>query len=567
MNIKCLNVLKRTAAVILCAVIAACGVFAASAQSFTVTELDDMVITLPDNVSAITRQSKSTDKYFSAFGLDYDAAMQNFESSNIYLQGMDSGSTVTYTVTMTRTDESEKIGSYSLLSADEMTQVRNKFLNMGEYGTCTPDQSEGLVWLIFDVTVSSGGKQIKAYQANTVHGGMSVNITLKRNEGDVTADDYEAFSQVVSSVDFLKEDFISNILPYVIVGGTVVIILLIVLIAVLARRAKKRRKRHKNNAILEELASKYKLTGKNSGYSLDSFDESPQKTQNEPEPAREDLIPAVGEDYYEETADGYASDEEIDDIINTAKAYKKEAAAEYGAESKTENETESEDGGAYSHYEDISSGSKRAAEAGQEDSVETPEEAAEAGNAGKSEKDYTETLFGSDVSPDDDNESDEVLVREQARRAKFDSGYDFFEEAPKKTMGVLSSEEIRDAEDYDVINEVEQKAQRVKSEGKTGPGPAVVFLKKAGGGVKSFCIHFGYFCKNVSIMIKRKRAASKRKKAEQERRERARQRAERERLRAQRQRDGSDNGLVRVHTGSGAGGGRSRNSNSRAGRR
>ena len=45
-------------------------------------------------------------------------------------------------------------------------------------------------------------------------------------------------------------------------------------------------------------------------------------------------------------------------------------------------------------------------------------------------------------------------------------------------------------------------------------------LRGFAGGVKNFGIHCGYFCKNVSIMIKHKRAIAKRKKAEEERRER-----------------------------------------------
>ena len=70
-------------------------------------------------------------------------------------------------------------------------------------------------------------------------------------------------------------------------------------------------------------------------------------------------------------------------------------------------------------------------------------------------------------------------------------------------------------------------------------------LRGFAGGVKNFGIHCGYFCKNVSIMIKRKRAIAKRKKAEEERRERERQKAERARMRAER---GESDGLVQVHS-------------------
>lgn len=122
-------------------------------------------------------------------------------------------------------------------------------------------------------------------------------------------------------------------------------------------------------------------------------------------------------------------------------------------------------------------------------------------------------------------------------------------------MGVIKSSDLRDAEDFDVIGEVERKAETVKqnalekennketeSEPNDKRSTEEVLanvgknignaLRGFAGGVKNFGIHCGYFCKNVSIMIKHKRAIAKRKKAEEERRERERQKAERARMRA-----------------------------------
>ena len=183
---------------------------------------------------------------------------------------------------------------------------------------------------------------------------------------------------------------------------------------------------------------------------------------------------------------------------------------------------------------------------------------------------YANIIFGSDDPEEKTGEEvdDEELVRAKAKKNKFDSGYDFFDEAPKKSMGVIKSSDLRDAEDVDVIGEVERKAETVKqnalekennkeTEGEpTDKRSTEEVLANVGknignalrgfaGGVKNFGIHCGYFCKNVSIMIKRKRAIAKRKKAEEERRERERQKAERARMRAER---GESDGLVQVHS-------------------
>ena len=60
--------------------------------------------------------------------------------------------------------------------------------------------------------------------------------------------------------------------------------------------------------------------------------------------------------------------------------------------------------------------------------------------------------------------NDEDLVREKAKEARFRNSNDFFDEAPRKTVGVISSRDIDEAEEYDVIGEVERRATEVERE-------------------------------------------------------------------------------------------------------
>lgn len=135
-------------------------------------------------------------------------------------------------------------------------------------------------------------------------------------------------------------------------------------------RIRKHKKAKKNNAILEELAVKYKLGEKGTDYDIDNFDDSPEKPDKrskkkqkyaeevEEEPASpgrryapEPIIENM-EEPEEITSEysnfGYDTDDakekEIDEIINSAKAYKSELEREayknnYGYE---ENSTEDE---------------------------------------------------------------------------------------------------------------------------------------------------------------------------------------------------------------------------------
>jgi recombination DNA repair RAD52 pathway protein len=108
-------------------------------------------------------------------------------------------------------------------------------------------------------------------------------------------------------------------------------------------------------------------------------------------------------------------------------------------------------------------------------------------------------------------------------------------------MGVISSKEIRDAEEYDVIGEVERRATEVEKEPPQKGEAVTNALKSAGSGVKSFFTHCGYFITNVKREIKRKKAQKKRQQYEEDRKRRARERAERQRQQAE------NGGLVQVH--------------------
>ena len=524
----------KSLAVLMCALMCVMSsVFVCSAtQRYTINEIDDMTVYLPDDMSAVTRDSKNTDRYFSVFGLDYDATMQNFKNGDIYLQGMDSHALTTVTITMTKTDESKGIGNYTLLDEAKLREVSENFLAQSEYTSCTADTAENIVWLIFNTEVNNNGTDIKAYQANTVYNGMSVNITLQRNAGDVTAEDYVTFNEIVSSVDFLKTNAITGIEPYIIIGVAVGAIILIILLIIIVKKAKKRSKKNKNDKILEELAGKYTNKRNTDSYADTDYSEYDISDEEEPE------IESIEEDvkiYGEEKPqiNRIVSDSEIDEILEYTRA--EEKAEKIYTDSAPEVIYSNSRNAVPEEVEEI-----------EESVAEEPEE-----NSDKIEKSDVLTEIGDDFfgeadeSDENDYDNDEELVRQESKQTKFKDSDDFFEEAPKKTMGVISSKDIRDAEDFDVITEVEKRVTEVEKPSSNAGDAFVSTMKKIGGGLKSFGIHFGYFCTNVSRMLKKRHAKNKRAKEEEQRRERARMRAERERVRRQQMQNGE---LVRVHS-------------------
>lgn len=531
--------IKSIGAFIMCAALiflATATCFAAD-QRVTISEIDGMIINLPDNMIPVTRSSKDTDKYFSVFGLDYDKTMQNFKDNDIYMQAMDMQSTSTVTVTMTKNSDSESIGDYKNLDAEKLYGVQDNFLSQSEYISCTPDQATDALWLLFDVNIQSSNGTIKAYQANTVHDGMSISVTMQHNGGNVNSADFLNFKSIVSSVTFSSRATDPAFTIYVYIGIAVFVIVIFIILAVAGKKTKKKSKKVKNDKILKELAKKY--TSERRSVDLSDYEDNSYEE-------------AVDIEDISQKAESYDFDVEPEEE-EEIKIYKK--TVDFEVDPKVEaTETEeiiaqsledSDDTKVYVSQEvKDSQENDDAAEAGAEEFVPAETEQSAEENTATEEKEAESKvidIFG------DEEESEEEIVRKTIETEKFDNSYDFFEEAPRKIVGIIDvdSADLRNAEDYDVLVEEEKRARRVETEQKPkSDSDFTEKLAKAGSAVKSFFVHCGYFCTNVSRMIKRKRAMKKRQKAEAARRERERRRRELNRQRR------DENGLVQVHKAS-----------------
>lgn len=599
--------IKRIFTTFVCAALVACTAFVCNAagSKIQIEKLDNMTIQLPDDMLGITRDSKSTDKYFSVFGLDYDKTMSDFKSSDIFMQAMDNKATTTVTVTMTRNGDSEGIKNYKLLSEEKLYEVRDNFISQGEYISCTPDEAADLVWLMFDLNVSSGSDKIKAYQANTVYDGMSINVTIQHNGGNVTSADYQTLKSILSTVTFnSKADPNGDFTTYVYIGIIALVIILFIIVMIASKKAKKKNKKSRNEKILRELTDKYKSENKPARKPQNEDIMSIYKAYDEMKNSDTEISSGRKDDDFDDYKDideeevkvriyekPTVSDAEIDAIVNESKArFKNEGTGVEIIETKAEklepeeviadeieeaqedlqtgevvdtvaedepekagnteetvtsNESEedfeSDDYSDDEKYEDAAQ-----SEISEADSEEDETQADEVTEVSAEEVDSAD-----DDETDEDIENDEEDEEELRREAEkntaddFDEGYDFFEEKPRRIVGIIDvdSSDLKNAVDYDVLSEEEKRAVEVETATDNDKTENFVEIaSKAGNGIKNFFVHCGYFCTNVSRLVKRKYAAKKRKKAELERRERERMR----RQQAAQRRD--SNGLVKVHS-------------------
>lgn len=572
--------IKRIFTAFICVTIVTCTVLVCNAagSKVQIEQIDNMTIQLPDNMLGATRDSKSTDKYFSVFGLDYDKTMSDFKSSDIFMQAMDNKATTTVTVTMTRNGDSEGIKNYKRLSEEKLYEVRDNFISQGEYISCTPDQAQDLIWLMFDLNVSSDNGKIKAYQANTVYDGMSINVTIQHNGGNVTAADYQTLKSILSTVTFnSKADPNGDFTAFVYIGIIALVIILFIIVMIAGKKAKKSNKKSRNEKILRELTDKYKSNNvpvrKTQNDDIMSiykaYDEINENDSNITDGNKDDVFDnyrdideeEVKVKIYEKPT---VSDYEIDAIVNESKSrLKNEGTAVEVIETSAEKlapeevaEEEIEEAQQDLQTEEVVN--TVAEDENDTEETQLSDESQESENSYVTEE-YDETddeayedaadteIPDESQQTDSDEENEEELRREAEKNTAddFDEGYDFFEEKPRRIVGIIDvdSSDLKNAVDYDVLSEEEKRAVEVETAVEKDNSESFVdFAAKAGSGIKNFFVHCGYFCTNVSRLVKRKYAAKKRKKAEQERIERERMR----RQQSAQRRDSS--GLVKVHS-------------------
>ena len=602
--------IRRLTAAGLCVLMCAASFLTAFADSepVTIAECDNLQLTLPDNMSAVTRSSESSDRYFSRHNLTYQEVQEMFSKTDTYMQAMDNDNVITLTLTYSDTD----INDFNKFSNAELAEVAHNFITESgtdvKYKNSTQDEAgKDMVWLYFETSVhdNNANTDKKQYQATTVYNGKNVTLTILRNEGDAEASDYSTLESVAKTVKFPAKEKPADkkMLMLIVIGaGTAIIIILLIIIIVTVKKSKRRKAKARNDKILEELADKYQTRpnkpqpavkqesaqskqeySDNDEYqdiekpvpseSIQSISKSCDDAYGDDMPKRkysdEDIARLLGDleddenfiDTLPETeadSDGDAEvrdsviqkndviseffEDEEDASINAAE----EAVSAYTepvdeVPGETEEETNTPTAEEAPDTSEEETEEETAEESPVEEQTEVPEETepveeqSENSDDGKSESD--------DEADEEFDEllNDEVLVREESRQERFKNSNDFFEEAPRRIFGVISSKQIADAEEYDVIGEEEQRAVEIEKE-----QPKAKERKSVGASVKSFFTHCGYFATNVKREIKRKRAKSKRKKAEEERRRRQMERRQQERAVKERRRD--SNGLVQVRS-------------------
>ncbi len=288
-----IRLIRRLIAAGLCILICAASFMTVFADSepITIAECDNLQITLPDNMSAVTRSTESSDRYFTRHNLTYQEVQEMFSRTDTYMQAMDNDNVITLTLSYSDTDSND----FNKFSNAELAEVAHNFIGESgsdvEYKNSTQDEAgKEIIWLYFEIsvrdTVDNTAK--KQYQATTVYNGKNITLTILRNAGDAEASDYTMLESISKTVKFPAKEKPSDnkMMMLIVIGaGAAAIIILLIIIIVTVKKSKRRKAKSRNDKILEELADKYQSR--------------PGKVQNSAKSERTELA----EDYYQKTED------------------------------------------------------------------------------------------------------------------------------------------------------------------------------------------------------------------------------------------------------------------------
>ena len=190
---------------LVCVVLLLCSVFSVGAidDKYEIGELG-LSIKLPREYSVITRTTAQDDEVFSKLSLDYNETMTAFNAAHIYLQGVSEDQILKITLTGTSDKNSEAINNYSDLSSSERKTVTEAFLSDQMYTSGNEVKHNGNIYIDLRFARKTPVGTIYGYQCHTVVNGMNVNLTMQKDNEDLTADEIKVITNIANSIKFNK---------------------------------------------------------------------------------------------------------------------------------------------------------------------------------------------------------------------------------------------------------------------------------------------------------------------------------------------------------------------------
>lgn len=161
-------------------------------------------VKFPKEDYVITVNADRDDPAFEAVGLDYDETMIAFHSANIYLVAYDPDLTYQISLTVTQNEKTEEINNYDDLTTAERKVILDALQEQDNVSSAVEVKHDGNLFLDSQSTVSDGETTTYIYLCNTVINGMQIDLTLQKDDEEITPEEQNAVTGAAGSLAFDK---------------------------------------------------------------------------------------------------------------------------------------------------------------------------------------------------------------------------------------------------------------------------------------------------------------------------------------------------------------------------
>lgn len=237
------NILKKICVfcIVFVCFISAHSAYAAESNTYSLPELK-LNISVDDTMNTITRETPKSDPVFDSLGVNYENTMLAFKNSDVYMQSISADSNYMLTVSMSATDSSASVVSYSRLSAEERAALKDEFLGNSIYTSAQVTDIGGHYYIVLPFEEKQDGVTIYGIQYNTVENGQNINITLQTSLAPLTGNSISIIADAVNSIEFTDQtQKISVFHPAAVAAiAALAIIAVIILLTVFSKAVRKK---------------------------------------------------------------------------------------------------------------------------------------------------------------------------------------------------------------------------------------------------------------------------------------------------------------------------------------
>lgn len=163
-----------------------------------------MSVKIPKEDYVITVNTPRGDPAFDEVGLDYDETMIAFHSANIYLRAYDPDKTYSISMTVTEDETTAEINNYSDLTTAERKVILDAISQQENVTSAVEVKHDGNIFLDSQSTVINGDTTTYINLCNTVINGKQIDLTLQKDNEEITPEEAKALTNAAGSLNFDK---------------------------------------------------------------------------------------------------------------------------------------------------------------------------------------------------------------------------------------------------------------------------------------------------------------------------------------------------------------------------